>query len=395
MERKYEINDIRMKKDFSRSSFSGYKRTDVEKLLKKAILEDKIEEAQYWCAELVCIAEYEKLWEIFYLLTSKHIHIANPRIFPYLRLKYETYDNIKSTGYYNYELAMRNNIKIRECFAEVVCILCMSPKMPVLTPLKTKKNEFSILNLQGKLVAKTLDHGKEFLKKDDPDELLISINELAFLCFEKNNEYVNKLNDVIFWLNWMLIYEEHCRKNNISLECATRQSNDKYLTYEQKKDFIWILWDIIFETNLTIHSSDDNTNDTQHFTNIIQNKNEYIKQTEQYKLFINRILEAILFFFKVNYTHTCKKRKITLLYFAYQLIFMPIDTTIQLINKEQRGITETIKTNINIIYEKIKKNEVNPETDYLFNQIEDKNNNRENTQKKLELLNNITDKYIT
>lgn len=378
MERVYEINDTRSKKDFSRISFSGYKRTEVEQLLRKSILENKVEQAQYWCAELVCVGMFDKLWELFYLLVSKHIHIANPRVFPYLKVKYDFYEGVRSTGYHDYDLAMRNNIAIRECFAEIICVLCFSPKMPVLVPLKLKKKELSILNLQGRLQAETLEYGKSFLKKEDPEELLISMNELSYLCFEKSRQSINKLNDVLFWLHWVLSYEDHCRKNKISLECATREIEDRRLTHEYKKDVIWIVWDIILETNTALH---DTKSDDTH--------NTYMNKTINYKKFINRILESLLFFFKLNFTCSCKSRKITLLYFAFQLLFMSIDMKIRLIPESERQRVEIIKSSVNLIYEKVKYNEVTPETDYLFGGIDESQSNREKTQKRLELLKNM------
>lgn len=374
MNRKYEINDVRIKKDFSRISFSGYKRNDVESQLKKSILENKIEKSQYWCAELICVGEFEKLWEIFYLLTSKHIHIANPRVYPYLESKHRLYEDIKSTGYHDYEISMRNNMKIRECFAEIVFVLCVSPKMPVLTPLKLKKNELSILNLQGKLRAYSLEHGKEFMTSDDPEELIVAINELAYLCFEKTEEYINKLHDILFWVHWIFSYEEHCRNNNIPLECSSRQTHDSQLTISQKKDIVWIVWDIIFEANLTIHDTSSHK------------KDQYVNQHENYKKFIHRILQSLLFFFKLKFTHACKKRKISIIYFAFQLLFMPIDTNISLLSREDKNTLDIIKENINSIYEKLKENEITPDTDYLFNNTDESENNREKTQRRLELM---------
>jgi hypothetical protein len=378
MDRKYEINDKRTKKDFSRISFSGYKRSEVDNLLKKCMLENKIEQSQYWCAELVCIGEFDKLWELFYLFTSKHIHIANTRIFPYLESKYDVFETIKSTGYHDFELAMRNNMKIRECFAEIVFVLCVSPKMPVLTPLKIKKDELSILNLQGRLRANSLEHGKDFINKDDAEELIVFINELSFLCFEKSQEYINKLHDILFWVHWLFAYDEHCRKNNINLQCSTRQQADRFLSGEQKKDVVWIIWDIILEANLTLHDT------------YLKKQEQYVKQNENYKKFIHRILESLLFFFKLKFTHACKKRKISLLYFAFQLLFMPIDVNINLLTREDKNKLEIIKGNINSIYEKIKENEIKPETDYLFNNTTEHENNLCKTQKRLELINDVS-----
>lgn len=380
MENGYEISDARTKKDFARITFSGYKKKDTENQLKKAILENKVEQAQYWCAEIICTGDFDKLWEIIYLLASKHIHIANPRVFPYLRMKYDCYESIRSMGYRDYELSMRNHRKVRECFAEVICVLCASSKMPVLTPLKMKKEELSILNLQGRLQATTTEHGKYFLKRGDPEEILVAINELAYICFERNNEYINKLYDALFWLHWVLSYEEHCRKNEMSLECAPRQTSDTGLAPDYRTDIIWIIWDVIFESNLTVHNHTANasTPPTRH----------YVSQNENYKRFIHRILESLLFFFKQKFTNSCKKRKITLIYLAFQLLFMPIDTSVKLLSDDARVMTDTVKENIDVVYKRIKESEKRANTDYLFDGV-DKEQNLDNTMRRLELMSSM------
>ena len=60
----------------------------------------------------------------------------------------------------------------------------------------------------------------------------------------------------------------------------------------------------------------------------------------------------------------------------------------QIFNEE--GKIETIKNKINVIYKQIKKNEVKPDTDYLFNNsFTGGEKNLENTIKKLDKMNNI------
>lgn len=364
----YEINDRRSKKDFSRITFSCYKRTEVEKLFIKAILDSNVEEANYWCAEYIAIAEFDKLWELFYMLACKHIHISNPKLLPYLHLKHEQYETIRSMGYKDYEIALRNNKNIRVLFCEIVCVLCYSPKMPMVAPIKLRNKDLEIINLHSRLKAPNTHYGNTYLYDNDPNEMLLSINEMAFLC---SDEYLNdtgthehaitKFYDVLYWLHWIIAYDEHCRKVNIPLQCATRQPSDNTLVHSLKEDVIWIVWDII----------DD------------------CAYNHPNKL-VHRIIKSILYFYKMKFTHACKKRKLPLLYYAFQLLFLHTDPSIQLISFEDKQKMDIVKKNINIIYGMLKENEQSIETDYLFNNLDATVKTREDTQKRLQMMDSMT-----
>ena len=67
--------------------------------------------------------------------------------------------------------------------------------------------------------------------------------------------------------------------------------------------------------------------------------------------------------FKIQ-TWNKKKRKF-LIYYAINLLTETINNNIPII--ENTSLVESISKKINIIYKQVKKNEVKPETDYLFN----------------------------
>ena len=69
--------------------------------------------------------------------------------------------------------------------------------------------------------------------------------------------------------------------------------------------------------------------------------------------------------FCIRWSSGVKKRRRWLIYFAISLITEKFNASIPLLgNKDQ---ISHIKDKVNIIYRQIKKNEVKPATDYLFN----------------------------
>ena len=107
-----DINDTRLQKDFQGISFSSYKKSDVKKELLKAINNGKIEDACNWSAELICAGHYIDLWDNIILVSSKNIHLGNPKLPIYLNMRFENFKNIVQGGYIGNELSMRNSSKI-------------------------------------------------------------------------------------------------------------------------------------------------------------------------------------------------------------------------------------------------------------------------------------------
>ena len=95
-------------------------------------------------------------------------------------------------------------------------------------------------------------------------------------------------------------------------------------------------------------------------------------------------MKALLNIFCLRYKPGVRKRRKYLIYFAISLLTEPLDNKIPIFNNENK-ITQ-LTSKINIIYKQIKKNEIKPDTDYLFNNSIT-NNNLEKTINKLEKMN--------
>lgn len=346
------INDIR--NDFKNITFSKYQKSKARNELIDSIYNKKIENACYWCAEFICSGHFLYLWEILIFYYCKYIHIGNPKIAIYLNMRYNNFIEILNSGYSNNILQLRNNNKIRTIFSEIICILCLSHKKLQFENIKiNKNNEFELICISEKLKAPNSEYIKSVFDKNDPQELFIPLNELMFNLKNKN------ITDSCYWLEWILEYDNLCKIKKHKLACESRS----YAPTDFRNDIIWIIWDIIYDCN--------NDNDF----NLDNSKKKIIKN----------IFDSLFSLFTIKYKSSIKKKRKFILYICFTILIENInfDTNISNNLNEIKNITE----NIDSIYKQIKKNEVSPKTDYLFNGLN--KSNIEKTFEKMEILNKL------
>ena len=124
-------------------------------------------------------------------------------------------------------------------------------------------------------------------------------------------------------------------------------------------DIIWIVWEILLE--------------------------ECSKQKHPVK---QKIMDALLAIYCIKYTSGAKKRRRYIIYFAIALLTEPFHLGIDIMN--DKDIIQNIVTKIDIVYKDVKKNEVSPETDYLFDGVTNGKSNLEKTIERLDQLNKIS-----
>lgn len=346
-----DITDKRELKEFRGITFSNFKKSDAKKELLNSLSNSKIEQSCYWAGEFICAGHFLDIWEILLLFSSKNIHLGNPKLPIYLELRIENFKQILNSGYSDNILKMRNNEKIRKLFAEIICVLCLSKKKHSFDNIKVDKDDFNITKISYKMKAESTDYARKIFKKEDPTELFIGINEFCWniLKNQKNGSLA------CYWLEWILGFEDICKKTNKKY-LAGRRSNIPVDTNFQK-DIIWIIWDCLL---LESHN---------------RNKG------------LHKIIKALLTMFCLRYKPGVRKRRKYIIYFAINLLTEPLDNKIPIINNQLQ--IENITSKINIIYKQIKKNEIKPATDYLFNNSMT-NNNLEKTINKLEKMNALT-----
>ena len=348
-----EINDLRQPAMFKGISFSKYKKTDVKTQLEQSLMKAKIEPACYWTAELICAGHYADIWEILLHYVGKYVHLGNPKLVIYLDMRYQLFRNIMEKGMYINELQLRNNKQMRKLFAEIISTIALSNKKHSFEPIRINRvEEFDMTQMTERLKAPSAKYAEEILLKDDPKELLIPVNEFSYnISKDRSN-----MTTACYWIEWMIEFDTICKKKKAPIFADSRGSIP--VEHKYQKDIIWILWDAI-ELRISEINND----------------------------FISTIARSLKSLFCIKYTTAaCKKRRY-LLYYAVALTTEVIPTGIELVSN--KPTVQNVMEQIDHVYTQIKKQEENPNMDYLYSNM-NKQTNFEKSVRKLEVMENLT-----
>jgi hypothetical protein len=167
-----------------------------------------------------------------------------------------------------------------------------------------------------------LDYAKDVLKKNDPKEFIIAINEF---CYHLSTHSKNVVN-ACYWVEWILEFEAVCKSKKELCLGESREFvsvMDKY-----KHDIIWIIWDSIFS-----------------------------ECKKRGCVLISKIVKSLLDIFCIKYSGGVKRRRRFLIYFAIALLTEPIDLGIEIVTNKDH--IDSIVKKINLVYKDVKKNESN------------------------------------
>jgi len=235
----YRINNEKTEKELKINSYHGFKKKDLFKFLINQIKNQNIENSNYWVAECLMsgyLSElYEKLIEVYYA----EINIKNPELILYIWSNYERY--IELVNQHENILDCRNDQEIRNILSTFVSILSISPQYNLPKLLKITSIDLQSMPKIRLSYCNNLELITPFIKTGDPKEIIIPLNEILYhLKSPKSNSY----DLVIYWLSWLVGWEtEYIKKNDLGA-CAERENVKIEKLYW--KDFIWILWDILF-----------------------------------------------------------------------------------------------------------------------------------------------------
>lgn len=279
-----DLRDTRPESAFRIRTFSGHQRISVRRALLKALNSSALETACHWTAELVASGLFTDVWDIALLFFGKHVHAGNPRLTSYLALRADTFRDLALTT--KSELTLRNVPAIRKLFAEMMCVLCASPKRHPTETVHVAPNDFVLTELHGKLKAPRGDCAK--LREGDATEVTIPFNELAYALTSK------RALEACYWLEWVIEFERLCAKKK--KRCVASQRS--YM--EKRTDLVWIFWDLIFASLI--------------------DRPAHVK-----------LAQSTLRLFTLRFTPALHDSKRYLLYFAIALCCDPVDTSIELV----------------------------------------------------------------
>lgn len=344
-----EINDKREIIEFKKNTFSNFKKTDAKKQLINNVLQCKLEEANYWCAEFICAGLFLDLWEIIIFIFSKHIHLGNPKLPAYIELRFQQFKKIIFSTLTN-ELELRNNKQVRNIFCEIISILCFSRKKNKYEQIKIKDIDYDLNELSYRLKANSLNNCQNTFLSGDAKELFIACNELAY-CIQLKNQ---KNDLALYWIEWILGFEQRCKKKKEVCVCERRI--DYVDEPKLQKDVVWLIWDIL--------------------------KNEAKIRNNQT---LYRLINSLSKIYCIHFSLGVKRKRRFLFYFSISLLTEAFNANIKLYDSNEHDIN-IILSKLDKIYGEIKKNEIKPDTDYLFHGIKEKSN-KEKTMEKLKIMN--------
>ena len=198
------------------------------------------------------------------------------------------------------------------------------------------------------LKAQSIKYAEEIFMKDDPKELFVAINEFAYNISEDNKNIVT----ACYWIEWIIEFENVCKLKKGKCKCERRVNI--HVDSKFQMEIIWMVWDIFL-----------------------------MESSKRSKIF-QKVINALLTLFTLKYTTGSHKKRKYILYFIVSMFCENVNTNDEIIRDSQKEVVGIAIDKIDTIYKQIKKNEVSPETDYLFKDV--KQSNLEKTIQKLCLL---------
>ncbi len=313
------INDVRNIGDFIKTSFSGYKKSAVLKEVVSEMSRSNIETSCFWTAECIASGYYLDLWNIIINYSCECLHIANPRLILLINKLLKQFKEIANQT--NNDLQLRNDTNIRKMFFDLIVIICKSNRKTKFQYVKIKDKEVDLNIMSSKFSAPSTNYVDKIFNQGDPKELYMSLNEFCFNLSKDNENF----NQACYWYEWMVHFDEMCRKRKSKIECLLRDFIPERLG-KNAIDGLWLIWHTLFD--------------------MVKDKGKGI----------NSMVENLFDLFTFKYGTKSWSQKRYIVYYAISLVVDTVDFSIPLV-KDSKSVDNIIKQ-LDLMFIEIKKNEI-------------------------------------
>ena len=244
MNNTYKVNDSKMSKDFSKNTFSDFNKNEVIKLFENNLVLSKLHDSCYSAIELHVSLQNDKILETVLYIASLYTNIDYPKLPNVLFELYTKYESCMKQYNGKNLPDNRNNQEIRNIISYITSIVCLSPKNNYFQlGLLSKINdyEFDINIIKKNIKTTDLELTKDIFFEDESKELVIALNEIAYLLKTSNDT----TKDILYWISWIIELEKRKRKEKSVLFIHIRKITN--ISEKLTQLWEWILWNIFLK----------------------------------------------------------------------------------------------------------------------------------------------------
>jgi hypothetical protein len=262
----FKVYDNRNINSFKNYTFTGFNKSTLFSSFNNFLIQNNLPKSIYTGLELLFSNQIDIFISKIIKIYAVEININNPKLIIILNHRIKDLFKIISESSKN-EIELRNNQLIRNIIVELICLINNSPKKSISIP-KINNSHFNFENIKDKIIGTDKIIIKKIFKSEDPQELMLPINELInhikiSIVYHKQKHSLNMshLNNVcnaepLFWLSWLLEWDKKIKSkdSNLVIYCASRKSDlydDKFST-----EITWLIWNVI---NYFAQDSNDDT----------------------------------------------------------------------------------------------------------------------------------------
>ena len=246
--------------------------------------------------------------------------MTQPRGVLYISSFYQTYNSrYDKKERKTKKLLLINEQFVRNFINNLITLICGSNQRRLPSLDKIAQEDFNLSKNKHRMVSKNLDLVAKYITATDDKNIIIPLSEIITLLSKTSND---RLQNIIFWISWLLEYDKIYHKGKLELNYRTVDGIDN----KYSKDYLWIIWEMVKDSILI----------------------------PELKHYINS-LELI---YKQDFTTTSRRRKLPLLFFAISIHINPLpklDIPIPHLPKDLLRVMQYETLTVNIRYYALKK----------------------------------------